>query len=189
MSGGAYGSVLSLLLCLEMLLLPAHGVGSRSVQSVTAPANRCDLPAYVIDPDPQGLNVRSGPGKQFPVIGKIPRSDDAVGVTVIGSTGQWLQVRDALTQSEGEMLFKGPGWVYGPMLATEARAQGYDGPKPGVKGYRAPSAGSAVAGKLPPGLEVKITGCKGSWAQIQSKSLTGWLDGESQCANTLTTCA
>ena len=189
MSGKAYGRASSLLLCLGTLLLAAPAGGGRGIQSVSAPAHKCSLQAYVIDPDPQGLNVRSGPGKQFPVTGKIPHSVEAVGVTIIGSTGQWLQIRDAHIQAEGEMLFEGPGWVYGPMLATETRAQGYDGPKPVVKVYRTPNVGGAVAGKLRPGLVVKIIGCKGSWAQIQSGGLTGWLDGESQCANTLTTCA
>ena len=189
MFGRVYGSVLLLLMCLGMFLLPAPAGAGRSVQLVGSPDEVCSLRAYVVDPDPQGLNVRSGPGKQFPVVGKIPRGDGAVGVNVVGSVGQWLQVEDARIQGEEEVLFKGPGWVYGPMLATETRSEGYDGPKPVVKVYREPSARSAVAGKLPPGLEVRITGCKAHWARIQSKGLTGWIDGESQCANTLTNCS
>ena len=189
MLGRACGTTLPLLLGLGMLLLPTPAGAGRGIQLAGTPDEVCSLPAYIVDPDPQGLNVRSGPGKQYPVIGKIPRGEDAVGVAVIGSTGQWLQVRDARIQGEEEVLFKGPGWVYGPMLATETRAQGYDGPKPVVKVYREPSGRSAVVGKLPPGLEVKITGCKARWARIQSKGLTGWIDGESQCANTLTNCS
>ena len=189
MFGKVCGSVLPLPLCLGVLLLPASAGGGHDAQLVGSPDEVCSLPAYVVDPDPQGLNVRSGPGKQFPVVGKIPRGDDVVGVTVVGSAGQWLQVQDARIQGEEEVLFKGPGWVYGPMLATETRAQGYDGPKPVVKVYREPSGRSAVVGRLRPGLEVRITGCKAGWARIQSKGLTGWLDGESQCANTLTNCS
>lgn len=189
MLGRVCGRALPLLVCLGMLLLPASAGAGRGTQLVGTPDEVCGLQAYVVDPDPQGLNVRSGPGKQFPAVGKIPRGEDAVGVTVVGSAGQWLQVQDAQTQGEGEILFKGPGWVYGPLLATETRSEGYDGPKPVVKVYRQPSARSAVVGKLPPGLEVKIIGCKARWARIQSKGLTGWIDGESQCANTLTNCS
>ncbi|HKY44683.1 MAG TPA: hypothetical protein VJM50_16450 [Pyrinomonadaceae bacterium] len=31
----------------------------------------CDAAAYVIDKDPNGLNVRSGPGKSYAVIGNL----------------------------------------------------------------------------------------------------------------------
>jgi SH3-like domain-containing protein len=176
-----------------VLLLSVSAGPSGGVQSVVAPANQCKLVAYVNDPDPQGLNVRSGPGKQFPVLGKVPHRDvdlvnkTGVWVDVIGSTGQWLEIQDGETWGGSETLFKGPGWVYGPLLATQTFALG-DIEKAVAKVYRAPTPGGALAGKLPPGTEMKITGCKGRWAQVEGNKMAGWLDGESQCAYLITTC-
>jgi SH3-like domain-containing protein len=50
-----------------------------------------------------------------------------------------------------------------------------------------PAPRGALAGKLPPGTEMEITGCKGRWAQVEGNKMAGWLDGESQCAYLITT--
>ena len=173
---------------LAALLVGARAGAGRGLQSPAAPEKRCEGYAYVIDPDPQGLNIRSGPGKQCPVVGRIPKGD-AVGVSITGSTGQWLKIGEAENQGEGDVVYKGGGWVFGPMLATEPRSQGYDGPRAVVKLFREPDPKSAVAGRLPPGAQVEIVGCKGGWLRVRAGKLIGWLDPESQCANTLTTCA
>jgi hypothetical protein len=34
--------------------------------------NVCELRAWSTDPDPNGLNIRSGPGTEYPVIGNLP---------------------------------------------------------------------------------------------------------------------
>ena len=193
MSGPTCLRAALVVLCSGVVLVSAPAERDRGVQSVAAPANQCKLVAFVVDPDPKGLNVRSGPGKQFDVVGKLPHREvdftakTGVWVDVIGSTGQWLEVRNAETWGGGETLFKGPGWVYGSLLATQTFAPDYT-EKSVVKVYRAPNEGSALAGKLSPGTEVKITGCKGRWTQIEEKGLAGWLNGESQCAYLITTC-
>jgi len=192
MSAGTCVRALLLMLCFGLLFLSAPTGHSRGIQSVVA-VNQCKVAAYVIDPDPEGLNVRSGPGKQFPVFAKVPHRDvdlvnkTGVWVDIIGSTGQWLEIQDGETWGGGETLFKGLGWVYGPLLATQTFARG-DIEKAVVKVFRAPNPAAALAGKLSAGTQVKITGCKGSWAQIETKGMAGWLDRESQCAYLITTC-
>lgn len=183
-----YTVALTTVCVLATLLVGARAGAGRALQSEAAPENRCEGYAYVIDTDPQGLNVRTGPGRRFSVAGRIPKGD-AVGVFIKGSTGQWLLIEEAVNQGEGEIVYKGGGWVFGPMLATETRSEGYDGPKAVVKLFREPNTKSAVTGRLPPGTQVEITGCKGGWLRVRAGRLDGWLAPESQCANTLTNCA
>ncbi|HYH85626.1 MAG TPA: SH3 domain-containing protein [Pyrinomonadaceae bacterium] len=157
---------------------------------IEAAQMKCDVAAYVVDPDPNGLNVRSGPGKAFTVVGTIPRRESAVEVRVTGATGQWLRIRDAVTQEEDETVFKGEGWVFGPMLVTQTKNYASLDPNAlNVKVFKEPTKRSAVVTRLPNETEVKLVGCKGNWAQIQHKKLTGWLDPDSQCASTLTNCS
>ncbi|HEX8164129.1 MAG TPA: SH3 domain-containing protein [Pyrinomonadaceae bacterium] len=169
---------------------PARRAG-HGAQAIDPPATRCDIRAYVVDPDPRGLNVRSGAGKAFPVVGTIKHFSDAtVGVTVVGATGQWVLIKDAETQEEGASAFKGSGWVYAPMLATQTRNYtGLDPDAPRVKIFKAQSRRSAVVTVLPNETEVNLVGCKGAWAQVRYKKFEGWLDPDSQCSNTLTTCS
>ena len=69
--------LLCVLICLLGPAADASGYrqakrGAKSVANALVP---CDVGAYVIDQDPQGLNVRSGPGKNFDVIGNLPRKE------------------------------------------------------------------------------------------------------------------
>jgi len=162
------------LLCSGVVLVSAPAERDRGVQSVAIPANQCKLVAFVVDPDPEGLNVRSGPGKQFDVVGKLPHREvdftakTGVWVDVIGATGQWLEVRNAETWGGGETLFKGPGWVYGPLLATQTFAPDST-EKSVVKVYRAPNEGSALAGKLSPGTEGKSPAAKAAGRRLRTR--------------------
>ena len=93
-----------------------------------------------------------------------------------------------MTQEEDESVFKGEGWVFGPMLATQTKSYtGLDSNALNVKVFKEPTKRSAVVTRLANEIEVKLVGCKGGWAQIQHKAFTGRLDPDSQCANTLTT--
>jgi SH3-like domain-containing protein len=175
----------------SILAFSAHN--SYRQKPVTAPINTCSVAAYVVDPDPQGLNVRSGPGKEFNIIGKLPNAkQNDVAVNISGSTGRWVEIDNAEIAEEGNPLTRGKGWVFGPLLSTRATLRAYadtGDATPRVKVYSEPVRKSAVSAKLPVDTEVKIIGCKGGWVQIQFKVIEGWLDPESQCANTLTTCS
>jgi hypothetical protein len=179
------------LICLAALLAPARGGAALVAQGRVEPAaTRCDLHAYVVDTDPAGLNVRSGPGKQFPVIGNLPRHEYSVTVHVTGAGGGWLHIEGGEKQDTGEVVFSGAGWVFAPMLATQTKD--YTGPDPGaprVKVFRQPSLRAAVVTRLPNETEVNLIGCKGRWAQVRHKKFEGGLDPDSQCYSTLTTCS
>jgi len=156
-----------------------------------APDVACKVGAFVIDPDPQGLNVRAGPNRNAQVIGKLPARSTTINVTITAAMEPWVQIVDAEIAGDGKVVFKGPGWVFGPLLGVEAHSSysaGTGGKRPPVKVYKEASAGSPVVNTLTPGLEVKILGCSGRWAKIQHEKTTGWLDPASQCANQLTEC-
>jgi SH3-like domain-containing protein len=165
------------------------GVGG-GAQSVADAAVRCDLHAYVVDPDPAGLNVRAGPGKASPVVATLKHADYSVAMTITGATGQWVRIEKAFAEETDEELFKGPGWVYAPMLATQTNDRAArEGGKPSVKIFKEPGKRGAVVTLLPTETQVNIIGCKGGWAQVRYKKIEGWLSPDSQCANTLTTCS
>jgi SH3-like domain-containing protein len=179
--------------CLVAALATA-GAGGAQTQtragSIEPAQVKCDVAAYVVDPDPNGLNVRSGPGKAFSVVATIPHRESAIEVLVTGATGQWVRIKNAVTQEEDESVFKGEGWVFGPMLATQTKNYGGLDPNAlNVKVFKEPTNRSAVVTRLANEIEVKLVGCKGDWAQIQHKKFTGWLAPDSQCASTLTTCS
>ena len=157
---------------------------------VVSAETTCDLWVYVLDPDPQGVNVRRGPGKQFDAVAKLPHDEYSLMVHVTGASGQWVRVSEAERMESGENVFKGAGWVYGPGLATQTKNySGLDPEEPRVKLHKEPSKRSAVVLRLPNEIEVTLTGCKGRWARVRHKNVEGWLDPDSQCYNTLTTCS
>ena len=166
------------LFCSLALVAGGPAPAARAAQTPVA----CDIGAYVIDPDPRGLNVRAGPGTGFRVIAVLPGgSANSVEVEVTGASGRWLRIRNATTPDS--LVFRGPGWVYAQMLGTGTSDHGP------VSLYREPRRGSAVAGRLDTGTGVTLLGCRGGWARVQVANLTGWLDPESQCSLTQTNCS
>jgi SH3-like domain-containing protein len=164
--------------CSLALVAGGPAPAARAAQTSVA----CQIGAYVIDPDPRGLNVRAGPGTGFRVIAVLPGgSDTPVEVEVTGASGNWLRIRNATAPDT--LLFRGPGWVYARMLGTGTSEHGP------VSLYREPRRGSAVVGRLDVGTGVTLLGCRGGWARVQVANLTGWLDPQSQCSLTLTTCS
>ncbi|HEY0174367.1 MAG TPA: SH3 domain-containing protein [Pyrinomonadaceae bacterium] len=158
--------------------------------AVTAAETPCDLWVYVLDPDPQGVNVRQGPGKQFAAVGKLPHDEYSLMVHVTGASGQWVRVSEAERMESGDNVFKGAGWVYGPGLATQTKDYaGLDPEEPRVKLYKEPSKRGAVVLRLANETEVALTGCKGRWARVRHKNVEAWLAPDSQCHSTITTCS
>src|SRR5688572_18910536 len=88
-----------------------------NAQNITKPQTTCKIYAYIIDKDPNGLNVRKGVGTNFGVLGKIIPDENGVIVDVIGSSENWLLIENAET-IDGEKAFKGKGWVFASMLGT-----------------------------------------------------------------------
>lgn len=143
----------------------------------------CNVDAYVVDPDPKGLNVRDAPGVGGKVVAAIPLDTDGTVVHIVASDPNgWVQINRAETIG-GAVVFDKKGWVSGNMLGIATR--GYDGK--GVKLYARARVRKAQ-GTIPSEAEVKVAGCEGDWMRVKYKSLSGWLDPADQCPNPVTNC-
>jgi len=147
----------------------------------------CDVEAFVIDQDPNGLNVRSGPGKGYGVIGNLPyKQDTGVTVHITGSSGDWVQIDSGVEEGgeEEQAFFKGAGWVYAPLLGLTGTAQS----KGATLLYRDASQKSGLVKRVPGGDDVKVWGCRGKWFYVEYEKVKGWAAPNTLCSNSLTTC-
>ncbi|HEX7313468.1 MAG TPA: SH3 domain-containing protein [Pyrinomonadaceae bacterium] len=162
---------------------PVHGTSAApSFQGRTTTA-ACDVEAYVVDPDPKGLNVRETSGAGGRVVAVIPRDEDGTVLHLIASAPNgWVQIDRAETIS-GTVVFEKKGWVSGNMLGTSTRGYGTKGVK-----LRGEAKAGKIVGTIPPEAEVRVAGCAGENIKIRYRNLVGWLDRESQCPNPVTLC-
>ena len=143
----------------------------------------CEISAYVIDKDAKGLNVRSGPGSNYKIIGNLPTNTAGVIVDLTASLGDWVQLTKA--QSPEKVEFQGTGWVYAQLLGTSTR--GYN--SEGVSVYASANPQSNTVGRIPASTSVKLLGCDRSWAFVEYEKIKGWIAPDDQCSNPLTTCS
>jgi uncharacterized protein YraI len=116
------------------------------------------------------VNVRSGPGTTYSILGQIR---PGIKYNIVGQNGQWYMIN-----------FNGQtGYVFGP-LTTVTNGTVPDIP-PG-KGLEAkvtlnvrsgPGTGNPVIGVIYPGAVYLITGQQGDWYQIDYKGKPGWVYG------------
>lgn len=184
--------LIALSLCVGLALFSSSGAAPAYPQGrpgSKATTTRCDVKAYVIDRDPEGMNVRSGPGSTYRVIGNLPNQGvEGIGVHIIGSQGDWVRI-DLAVEQGGEperTFFKGEGWVYGPLLEVD----GVGGIEGGTKLYQAPTERSRVLGRMVAGGEgATVRGCQGKWMYVEHKKVRGWAAPGTLCSNSLTTCS
>ncbi len=99
----------------------------------------CSLTAVSSDTDPNGLNIRAGPGAKYAVIGRIPPprtigGDEFAGeVSITGSKDGWFRVKHAVMPDyifdNDKDVFDGEGWVSGRYLYSSVEEQYlYSGP-------------------------------------------------------------
>ena len=150
-----------------------------------APVVACDVNAYVVEEDEKGLNVRSGPGKDYPVIAVLSDKEDEQLVHITGISGGWMKVSTA-EALDGRSLFKGTGYIFASKLGTSVRPDSKGGYQ--ARLYQEADLKSPVVGKLPGEDGVVLLSCKGKWVQVKSQNLKGWLSPEGQCPNPVTTC-
>jgi SH3-like domain-containing protein len=149
----------------------------------------CDVRAYVIDREPGGLNVRSGPVKTSKVIGNLPNSKvEGIGVHITGASGEWVRIDKAVEEGGDteRTFFQGEGWVYAALLGVEGMAI----TEGGTNLYQDTTTKSRVIIRVPGGDDsVKVRGCNGQWLYVEYKKKKGWAAPDTLCANSLTTCA
>lgn len=142
----------------------------------------CQISAYLIDRDPQGLNVRNAPNPNAQVIKKLPTYDEDTTVAITASQGNWVQISQA--EDDDGIVFQGKGWVYASMLGTSTRGYGTRG----VSVYTQPNNRSRVVGRIRDQQSVKLLSCDRQWAYVSYEKIQGWLAPTDQCPNALTTC-
>jgi SH3-like domain-containing protein len=142
----------------------------------------CQISAYIIDKDPNGLNVRSEPSNQSKVIDTLPTKTLGVIVDISAVQSDWVQISKA--QSPGRLEFQGSGWVYTQLLGTSTRGYGTKN----VSVYKSANAQSETIGQIPSQRGVKLLSCYRDWALVEYDGLKGWIEPNAQCANPLTTC-
>lgn len=161
----------------------ASKAASQPAVASSAPNVPCEFSAYVIDKDPNGLNVRSGPGSNYPVIGKLDNPDQGVVVEIAACQGEWVQI--AKVDGGDNSKFQGKGWVYASLLGTSTR--GYE--TQGVFLYTKADKNSKTLSKLPPERTVKLLGGSGQWMQVEYQGVRGWLAPGDDCPLPGTTCS
>lgn len=175
-----------LLFCIVIGVIGAE-VDTSANEQASSGANTiaaCDVSAYVIDQDPKGLNVRSGPGAGFTVIGNLPhRYETGISVHITGSSGDWVRIDSGVEEGaeEEKTFFQGVGWVYAPLLSLS----GIGG---GTPLYREASQKSRVIKRVPGDEAVDIKGCRGEWFYVEYEKVKGWAAPRTLCSNPLTTC-
>ncbi|MBE7386031.1 MAG: SH3 domain-containing protein [Leptolyngbya sp. SIO1E4] len=145
----------------------------------------CSAAAFVADPDPAGLNVRSGPGSDFPVIDTLP-TDGPVEVTITGSAYNWLKLTTAWSMEQQEL--EEAGWVYAPLLSVTTRNSNPESVDAQVPLFATPDAAATARAELPNLTEVSILTCTSDWLQVKSGEAMGWLAAENQCSSPVASC-
>lgn len=172
----------------EEVSVPEAAVGSSNTPGTDDLADfselQCSASAFVADSDPAGLNVRSGPSSESPVIDTLP-TDGPVEATIIASANDWLKLSVAWSFQQQEL--ENPGWVYAPLLAVTTRGGSAD-PTMGVPVLSAPDVSAAVAATIPKSTEVSLVSCSGDWLQVNTGDTVGWLAADNQCSSPVTTC-
>jgi len=146
----------------------------------------CNVGAFVIDKDPKGLNVRSGPGTKYRIIDKLPTTYEIapVEVRIAASVGNWVMITEARDPAEGKIEFQGRGWVYAPLLGTITGGQS------GIWGYTQPNKNSPkLLATLPSTTIVKLNACNGKWIKIEYGNRKAWLAPQDYCPTLITRCS
>lgn len=141
--------------------------------------HKCSGRAYVSDIDPKGLNLRAGPGIQYPIVGNVPAKSQPQGPAVpvgptfevLGFQSGWFHVKSSgvydLGGTKSYAMFKGLGWVSQKKVsfAEEEMVGDMD------IGYSRPDKKSTIVydfNKMKPD-DVRISSmidCRGNWRQV-----------------------
>jgi SH3-like domain-containing protein len=174
---------IALSFCLSAVLFRATG-NAFADQTGAEAITSCDVAAYVIDHDPNGMNVRSGPGKTYKIVGNLPNEQvDGIAVHITGFQGDWARINKAVEEGgdQERTFFEGDGWVYAPLLGVGGMQ---------TKLFEQQSAKSRVVIVIPAGDDsIIVRGCRGKWMYVEHKKMKGWAAPGTLCANSLTTCS
>ena len=149
----------------------------------------CGIEAWVIDKDPNGLNVRSQPNANSKILTKLKRKNndsDFITVYVTGYSNGWIKIARA-ENIDGDLLFDDIGWVSAKMIATGTKGNDGNYAKP-VNLYTNANTKKKI-GLIPSESEVQIVGFSCGWIKVNYKGKTGWIRDSNICGNPVTTCS
>ena len=137
---------------------------------------RCfDVQAYIIDEDPNGLNVRAGPSLKKDIISKIPYNSYGMltQVDIADAKNGWLKIRewhDGAVRAQ----FDHDAWIYGRLVAVLIKIDGDNNI------YASDVHTARQEGKFVEGRQVKVLDCGKEWLFVEGQStygkkVKGWL--------------
>jgi hypothetical protein len=163
-----------------------------------APAT-CEISAWTLGEDE--VEVRRGPGADFPVIAKLPPPVEAEGdpysteLSVTGSKQGWFRVEEAIVidyiwDDPVETVFSGEGWVSGGDLGLALNHR-YLYAGASTESRVVATLVDPVAGAGPDSFIVdRLYACQGDWVEVKGEFVgsrhRGWTTGT--CSNQVTTC-
>ncbi len=108
------------------------------------------------------VNVRFGPGQQYPINWIYARKD--LPVTIVEEFDTWRKIRD----QEGE-----EGWVHSSLLSSR-RTIMVQGEMRDLK--RTPDANARVVLRAEPGVIGRLFDCEENWCRVEIAGQRGWLE-------------
>ncbi len=174
-----------LLVCMVILVVMQTTLLSRNRETSES---KCDVFAFLNDPDQGGTNVRDNPGGK--IVKKLPLQTDpkfeaGIYVKIKKSKNGWLQIESVQDTKESYKNL----WVSGKLLGVGTR--NYD-EKP-LRLFEKADKKSRVVSYLKGEQIVPVLACSGKWIYtsgegIKSRAARGWLEPEMQCPNAVTNC-
>ncbi|SKA90454.1 SH3 domain-containing protein [Sporosarcina newyorkensis] len=124
--------------------------------------------AETVEVDSPTLNVRSGPGLTYPVVGQLKDRDS---LTILETDGDWLKIQFGEEQ----------GWVAKWLTRsaeTSEQSKEVVSKVDSLNIRSSPSVQSAVIGKMRAGAIATATGQEGDWISIILDGREGWVSAE-----------
>lgn len=108
------------------------------------------------------VNLRTGPGRRYPIEWVLTRKDMPVEVTAQFEQWRRIRARDGTA-----------GWVQQQMVAGKRFVVVEKGGARPV--YRQPDPNSGVVARAEPGVIARLAECRGPWCRVETPDASGWM--------------
>jgi hypothetical protein len=173
-------------------VLVAAAAPARAHVGTTRVEHSCDLHLDVVDPDPHGVNVRSGPGTPpGKVIAVLAPVGEWIDVHVVGQSGDWLLIdrADAIDDDapDGQReIFHGGGWLHASTLGISELWVGEGSDLRAAPDAHAPLVKRYATYEQEPA-KTRVLGCRADWLELDADGVRGFT--RTFCTNQRTTCS
>jgi SH3-like domain-containing protein len=108
------------------------------------------------------VNLRTGPGRQYPIEWVLTKKDMPVEVTA--QFEHWRHIREW----DGT-----EGWVQEHMVTLQRYVVVANGDDPPLR--QQPDPASAIVARAEPGVVARLDECRGPWCKVGADGVTGWM--------------